>query len=311
MKHICSYQKKRDKKQNLLYGLDMNCVKGQNVAMMAWWSENNILGPILLPNEDNAPVLEQVDDLENYTEIEQRAHDFSSGGGLKLAGLAGMLFNNKNEKIGQQDMHEQFFPYKNIKKNKFPDTSNTHYQSHCTAATELVKHLSLYVEFMEWIRDGKDRPTLTNMERNIYRGLQDIPTQTELTVFVLYAQAVNHSYMRQVQGPGIENVNMLNLGPLHLKIQKHIEALIENPYILLSPHGSYQTGTMDGQPCESPEVMEMIHNLSSSLPHLQPVFVAFVKGALRTWIRFTSEFEEGGLIDQATTEKKERAWMPL
>jgi hypothetical protein len=59
-------------------------------------------------------VLEQVDDLENYTEIEQRAHDFSSRGGVKLAGLAGMLFNNKNEKIGQQDMHEQFFHYKNV-----------------------------------------------------------------------------------------------------------------------------------------------------------------------------------------------------
>jgi hypothetical protein len=174
---------------------DMNCVKGGNAAMMAWWDENNVPGPMLLPNKYNAPALEQGEDSEDDTETEQ---NLSSGGGVKLAGLAGMLFNNKNDKIGQQDMHEQFFRYKNIKKNKFPDTGNTQYQSHCTAAEELIKHLSLYIEFMEWIRDGKDRPGFTNMERNIYKGLQDISTQTELVVLVLYAQSISHPYMRQV-----------------------------------------------------------------------------------------------------------------
>jgi hypothetical protein len=47
---------------------------------------------------------------------------------------------------------------------------------------------------MEWIKDGKDRPGFTNMEQNVYCGLQDIPTLTELAVLALYAQAVSHPY---------------------------------------------------------------------------------------------------------------------
>ena len=53
------------------------------------------------------------------------------------------------------------------------------------------------------------------MERNIYDVLHDIPTITELYVLALYAQAITHPYMCQTQGLGTENVNMLELGPLH------------------------------------------------------------------------------------------------
>ena len=38
--------------------------------------------------------------------------------------------------------------------------------------------------------------------------------------------------------------------------------------------------------------------------------VAFFKGAAETWKCFTSEFAPGGLIDEATTEEKDLAWMP-
>jgi hypothetical protein len=38
---------------------------------------------------------------------------------------------------------------------------------------------------MEWIRDSKDKPGFTNLEKNIYNGLRDVPTQTELAVLVL------------------------------------------------------------------------------------------------------------------------------
>ena len=76
-------------------------------------------GPILLANKDNAAVLEQAEDTEEYTAAEQRAHDASAGGGVKLSALAGMVFNNKNDKVGQQDMHQQFFLYRGIKKKGF------------------------------------------------------------------------------------------------------------------------------------------------------------------------------------------------
>jgi hypothetical protein len=46
------------------------------------------------------------------------------------------------------------------------------------------------------------------------------------------------------------------------------------------------------------------------LPHFRPVLVAFLKGALTTWIRFTAEFEEDGSIHNLTSFEKEDAWMP-
>jgi hypothetical protein len=135
--------------------------------MTAWWDENNITGPVLLANKDNAAVLEQANDSDDFTSAEQRAYDVSSGGGIKLASLAGMLFNNKNDKVGQQDMYQQFFSSQGLNKPKFPDTSNTHYQSHCGAAAELITNNNLYFTFMEWIKDSKDKPGFTNMEKNI------------------------------------------------------------------------------------------------------------------------------------------------
>jgi hypothetical protein len=289
---------------------DLNCVKAGNTEMMAWWDQNEISGPILLANKDNAAVLDQVDDEDDYTATEQRAHDVSSGGGVKLASLAGMIFNNKNDKVGQQDTYQQFFLSRGLKKPKFPDTSNTRYQSHCAAAAELITNHKLYIEFMKWIKNSKDKPGFTNVEKNVYNGLQDVPTQTELAVLALYAQAISHPYMRHVRGPGTEQVNMLNLGPLHLKVQKHLESIIKNPHLLLSPCESYKHGAMDGKPWENPEVMDVIYALVTFLPYIQPVLVAFFKGALKAWKRFTAEFQEGGLIDCTTAEEKEKAWMP-
>jgi len=38
---------------------------------------------------------------------------------------------------------------------------------------------------------------------------------------------------------------MLDLGPLHFKVQAHIEKVIADPGIILPPHESYQLGAMD------------------------------------------------------------------
>src|SRR6266540_716700 len=46
------------------------------------------------------------------------------------------------------------------------------------------------------------------------------------------------------------------------------------------------------------------------LPYLKELLVAFFTGADETWTRFTSEFAPGGLIDAATTEERDLAWMP-
>jgi hypothetical protein len=83
---------------------DINCVKGGNAAMKAWWKENDMPGSTLLANKDNAAVLQQAENADEPT-AEQRAFDSSSGGGVKLTGLAGMLFKNKDDKLDQQDTY--------------------------------------------------------------------------------------------------------------------------------------------------------------------------------------------------------------
>lgn len=95
----------------------------------------------------------------------------------------------------------------------FPNTSNTHYQSHFEAAAVLIIYQPLVLEFLELIYDKKDSSSLNNLEANVYSALNDEATITELCVMVLYTQAISHPYMRQVYGPEQEHQNILDLGP--------------------------------------------------------------------------------------------------
>ncbi|KAF8804815.1 hypothetical protein BYT27DRAFT_7234469 [Phlegmacium glaucopus] len=106
-------------------------------------------------------------------------------------------------------------------------------------------------------------------------SLHDIPTRTELAVLALYSQAIE-SFLVQI---------------------------IEDPTFLV-------VGTFDGTPWHSQEVIDKINKLASDFPHLKPALVAFCTGALVTWKCFTSEFAPGGLIDEATQEERDLAWMP-
>ena len=148
------------------------------------------------------------------------------------------------------------------------------------------------------------------MERNIYDALHDIPTVTELCVLALYAQANTHPYMCQIQGPGTENVNMLELGPLHNTLQEHIQNVIDNPDLFLPPTCNWITGAMDGKEWECTEVITAILKKSQELPHLKPLLVAYLEGAGVTWKRFTTEFAPGGVISLTSAENWKKAWMP-
>ena len=145
------------------------------------------------------------------------------------------------------------------------------------------------------------------MEKNLYNALKDTATLTELAVLALYAQSISHPYMRQIRG---KNINMLDLAPLHLKVEQHMDKVISNPDILLSVDATYTTGAMDGQEWEKPNIMATILKQAPELPHLSSVLVVFFKGARGTWKRFTTEFTPGGIIDSATDGQKELAWMP-
>ena len=85
------------------------------------------------------------------------------------------------------------------------------------------------------------------MEQNLWNALHCIPTRTELAVLALYAQAVTHPYMRIVHAPGVERINMLDLGPLHDKVYKHIIRIAEDPNFLIGSTITFETGAMDGK----------------------------------------------------------------
>ena len=70
-----------------------------------------------------------------------------------MTNAAGMIFNHKDKKKGQRDADKDIFARRVLGRsiNAFPDTSNTGYQSHCEASTELVVHLPHYITFLELV----------------------------------------------------------------------------------------------------------------------------------------------------------------
>jgi hypothetical protein len=81
---------------------------------------------------------------------------------------------------------------------------------------------------------------------------------TELATLTLYAQTITHPYMRQIRGPDSGITNMLDLGPLHLKVEQHINEIISNPELLKSANATYTTGAIDSKEWETPDAVAAI-----------------------------------------------------
>ncbi|KAF7335877.1 hypothetical protein MSAN_02324700 [Mycena sanguinolenta] len=297
---------------------DGNSFGGGNMEMMLEWPKIGIPGPILLANKQNAAILRDVLDpavsaTATLSEDELRAFQASTRGGVKTCALAGAIFNNKDDKKGQADKHVDFMTKKLGKQHpRFPDTSNTRFSSHGNAAAELITYLHEYKEMMDVIQWSwsKTNPSLTNIEKNLRDALNDPATLTELCTMVLYQQTVSHPYLRQVRGPGTESVNLLDLGPLHTAVRDHIQSILDDPDLLFGDELAFETATLDGQPWHNLLAIEGVLKLMPSLPHLKAITLAFFRGSLTTWIRFSSEFAPGGLIDECSATEKQLAWMP-
>ncbi|KAF9218272.1 hypothetical protein BS17DRAFT_672809, partial [Gyrodon lividus] len=134
---------------------ELNVVKGGNVCMQAWWGDNNIEGPILLMNCDNAAAtLGDPDSASASCTIK-----VSQCGAVKALSLAGAVFRHKDDKRGQQDSL-QFFLKANLGHfSPWPDTSNVHYQSNCDAACKWLVHHKMYITYLELIMDKKETCT--------------------------------------------------------------------------------------------------------------------------------------------------------
>lgn len=169
---------------------EMNSVKGGNAALVAWWVEAGLLGPMKLMNKDNVAAA-----AAGPSQACNRAEDVLQAGGVKLVSLVGAIFHHKDDKKGQQDTLQFFFELVIGYMVTFLDTSNTHYQSHCDAAAVLVLYQPLFIEILELVWDKRESGKFTNIKLNVYRALQDAPTVTELCVLVLYAQSISHPYM--------------------------------------------------------------------------------------------------------------------
>lgn len=293
---------------------DLNTVRGGYMAMSQWWKDNDVDGPILLANRDNDPVLqereENMDLGEEPTSVQTRALRNTSGGAIKLAQIAGALFNHKDDKKGHHDVFRYWWWENTDIQFTFPDTSNNRFQSYCDASAALLLHGDKFLEFMETVRLNKHNSRLNHMEQNFVKAMMCTATQTELAVLSLYAEAISYPYMRAIRKSSEINQNMLDLGPLHVEVYEHIQKILDNPSLLVANDISPQTATLHGDDWENPDVISKIQSLLPGLPHLEALLITFFEAALTTWERFTSEFAPGGAIDQATTEEKELAWLP-
>jgi hypothetical protein len=148
------------------------------------------------------------------------------------------------------------------------------------------------------------------MESNLWKALHDPATLAELAILALYGEAISYPYVKAIRttSESGETQNMLDLGPLHQQVSTHIQAIIANPFNLLCENPSYSTASLGGEEWQHPDIFRSINNLD--LPYLEELLVAFFTGADETWTHFISEFAPGGLIDAATTEERDLAWMP-
>ncbi|KAF7321381.1 hypothetical protein MKEN_00658400 [Mycena kentingensis (nom. inval.)] len=306
---------------------DLNTIKNGDAAMQKFWVDNRLAGPIALPNKwqrsgtdagkqsDAATVqstemdasLEAIDPAEVYVAPANGSHSGAAHATL----LGGKLLADSNDKNGQQKTSDNYLEFNVGKKKarKYPGTSTTRFQSTADASEYIIEFREVLIEFMDVVRNKKEKPGLNNMEQNFENSLTDIPTITEFVVLALISQCFSHPYMlRYIRGPGLLNVNHLDLGPVHDKLIAFIEKVIANPDILLdSPTG--EKSTFDGQGFDNPAVIDKIITMIPTLPHLRGALLAFLEGYLVSWRRFAGEFAKGGIIDGLTAAERESAWL--
>ncbi|KIM73249.1 hypothetical protein PILCRDRAFT_15396 [Piloderma croceum F 1598] len=256
--------------------------EGGNVEMQAYWHSAEAEPPKLLRNRDNAAAANL-----GGVAAQKRANDISQGGRVKTMSLASAIFNNKDDKKGQQDTFCRFFESKLGYIITFPGTSAIRYGSHCEAAGVLILYLPLFLEFLELVRSKKESGMLNHMENNVYIALQDIPTITELCVLALYGQAISHPYI----------------------VRALCKRITKNPDLLLAPDATHVEGSLDGEIWHQADIVYAIHKLIPELPHIRGTLSAFFCGAGKTWPRFSEEFKPRGAIALLLAEERQHAFM--
>lgn len=169
--------------------------------------------------------------------------------------------------------------------------------------------LELYIEYMELIRDEKVTPGFNHSEHNFYSALHDDATLTEACALVLYLLAISGPYAQVVR---TEGTNALDLQPLHDNLFLFLDRLIDNPELILDADSEtgYKEATLLGLPWVDKRTFDAVQKLKPRVPHLKEIFVAGLKGAAETWLRFTAEYEPSGLIDTSTSQERALVFVP-
>ena len=286
---------------------DLNTVKGGDKAMQSFWKEEDKTPPILLAKKDNAAVLGASTNTLEPTAAEKRAAEVSKRGASHATMLGGLICRNKDKKKGQQDTYNWYMEEKVGVRVPYPDVSNTRYGSHGEASATLIVYREHFIHFMDFVRDAKDKPGLTNIEKNFLDAIQDIPTLTELCVLAMYNINVSRPFMRHVR----LHENLLELGPFFQQKVDFLTAVAADPMRWLGQDLSHKLGTLDGYERDpwGSLVIKAVHSLLPSLPDLKGAMVAFLKGAKWTFSeRFSDEFVKGGDIDRLAAEDREELY---
>lgn len=286
---------------------DLNAVRYGDKEMSNVWQLIGASGPVVLPNRDNHTT---ISDSSSGQTARNRALEASGRGGVKASSLAGSLFNNKDKKKGQQDSYCWYFFNVLGYTVTFPDTSNTRYGSHCNAAAELIAHLPVYIEFLEFVRDKKGQATFTNIEQNLCNALRCPSTITELAVLALYGQTVSIPYMAVVRGLEATIAGALNMGSIQLGVIQHVKGFRDNLDIFIDTNATPAQSTLNGGQWHSNEVFYAIKALLPSLPHFRVALHSFLTGALAAWERFSEDYQPDGHIGRATQDDRRHIYMP-
>ncbi|KAJ7123270.1 hypothetical protein C8R43DRAFT_1148103 [Mycena crocata] len=292
---------------------DLNATAGGAKAMEAAWEKLQLTPPVLLANKDNAATIALGEDADS--DAVERAVKASKRGAAKLVSICGSLFRHKEDKKGHQDLHRHYFTKVKFDVTgthstvKFPDIQNARYGTLLSGAAELVTYRPSYIEFLRLISDSKQTPGLNHSEQNALNGILCDQTMTECCAMTLYKEAFSDGIVAAARTPG---VNHLDLGSLHQQTITHLQRVIDNPDILLDPTTPCSEATVDGKAFRNQFAVDSVHFMASKLPHLEPILVAFLTGALETWKKktFSSEYDEDGPINSLTLAEKLLYFIP-
>lgn len=99
---------------------------------------------------------------------------------------------------------------------------------------------------MQFLQKAKERnvlQTFNYLNADIYKALHNPATLTMLTVLVLYIQLITNSCMSKVEVQGLEQVHLLELGPMHKWVKEHVHVINKEPDCLLVSWASSETST--------------------------------------------------------------------